>query len=680
LWGTAALPTAPTLGSVAGELTLLAGNVGGNGNCDGWGPYARFNGPNGLAIDSADNLYVADTSNLVVRKVTPGAAVSTFAGLANTSGTDDGARTAARFAQPLDAAATSDGTLYVADNNSHTIRRVTRDGVVSTFAGSAGASGFVNGSGAAARFNRPVSVAVDGAGNVYVADTGNFALRKITPAGEVSTLAGGAFADPPADGTGGAASFGRYYGLAAAADGTVWVADQTTIRRVSAGGVVTTIAGVRDVRGSSDGTGAAARFESIVGLALAPNGDLVVADQGAHTIRRVTPAGVVTTIAGRSGVQGSADGAALQATFKQPADVAVDRAGNVFVIDYGNFTVRRLSTAGVVSTFAGSPKVLGSVDGTGTAAQFFFPNALARDAAGNVYAAESGNNVVRRIAPDGSTSTLAGTAPLSGSTDGTGAAARFRSPQGIAVDGAGNLFVADTENSVIRRVTPQGVVTTFAGATGVTGSADGSLANARFDRPRGIAIDAQGDLYVSDTRNRTVRKIFVASGQVVTLAGTAGVSGSADGVGAEAQFGGGGANIYHGPEHVTVDQAGNVYVADIASLTIRKITPGGVVTTLAGSAGQSGTADGTGAAARFRAPRGLAVDDAGSLYVTDFERVRRIDTATGAVTTVVGRVGSIGFLLGPLPATLGAAFAVAVVNRNQIVIASDSALYLATFR
>ena len=182
-----------------------------------------------------------------------------------------------------------------------------------------------------------------------------------------------------------------------------------------------------------------------------------------------------------------------------------------------------------------------------------------------------------------------------GSADGTGSAARFNDPDGVAVDGAGNVYVADTFNDTIRKITPAGVVTTLAGSPGQVGSADGTGSAARFNDPEGVAVDAAGNVYVADTRNDTIRKITPA-GVVTTLAGSPGQAGSADGTGSAARF--------DFPNGVAVDGAGNVYVADAGNDTIRKITPAGVVTTLAGTAGQSGSADGTGSAARFNASGG----------------------------------------------------------------------------
>jgi hypothetical protein len=316
-----------------------------------------------------------------------------------------------------------------------------------------------------------------------------------------------------------------------------------------------------------------------------------------------------TTLAGAATVSGSMDGTGSTARFNQPAGVALDGAGNLYVADFINSTIRKVTPSGVVTTLAGAAGITGSADGTGATARFYKPFGVAADSAGNVYVADSFNDTIRTIAPGGVVTTLAGTAGISGSADGTGSSARFNDPTAVAVDGAGNLYVADAHNDTIRKITSGGVVTTVAGTAGASGSEDGTGGTAQFNDPFSVAVDSVGNVYVADFNNDTIRKI--APGEVVTtLAGTAGISGSANGTGSSARF--------NGPSGVAVDGAGNVYVADYNNDTIRKITPGGVVTTLAGTAGVSGSSNGTPFAARFDYPVELAVDGAFNVYVADY--------------------------------------------------------------
>ncbi|HEX3480072.1 MAG TPA: hypothetical protein VHT91_33870 [Kofleriaceae bacterium] len=585
----------PRLPELADGLELLAGDIGGPGNVDGSGADAHFNGPSGVAVDSVGSVYVADFSNFTIRKVTAAGVVTTLAGTAGILGSTDDTGAAASFRFPSGVAVDSAGNIYVADRGNSTIRKVTAAEVVTTLAGTAGTLGSTDDTGAAARFNNPNGVAVDSAGNVYVADGGNHTIRKVTAAGVVTTLAGTAGMAGSADGTGPAARFNEPFGVAVDSADNIYVADDgnSTIRKITAAGVVTTLAGTASIRGSADGTGAAARFSFPTGVAVDSAGNVYVADQDNSTIRKVTAAGVVTTLAGTARMAGSADGMAATARFYLPTGVAVDSVGNVYVADEGNSNIRKVTAAGIVATLAGTAS-WGSADGTGTAARFNSANGVAVDSGGNAYVADYYNSTIRKVTAAGVVTTLAGTAGMAGRADGTGAAARFYLPSGVAVDSAGNVCVADLYNHTIRKVTAAGVVTTLAGTAGLVGSTDGTGAAARFNFPSGVAIDSAGNIYVADAGNSTIRKV-TAAGVVTTLAGNEG--GSADGAGAAARF--------YRPHGVAVDSAGNVYVADEGNSTIRKVTTTGTTTTVAGMAGMAGIL--LGAIPRFASPHGLAI-------------------------------------------------------------------------
>jgi hypothetical protein len=309
------------------------------------------------------------------------------------------------------------------------------------------------------------------------------------------------------------------------ATGNVYVADtyNQAIRKITAAGVVSTLAGAAPVSGSTDGAGAAARFTYPKDVAVDASGNLFVADTGNQTIRKITAAGDATTLVGTAGVRGSVDGTGAAASFNGPLGLAVDASGNMYVADANNSTIRKITAAGVVSTLAGTA-VLGSTDGTGAAARFNTPTSVAVDASGNVYVADSYNFTIRKITAAGVVTTLAGTAGVRGGVDGTGAAASFWYPQGVAVDTLGNVYVADTYNHTIRKITAAGVVTTLAGTAGAWGSTDGTGAAARFFYPTSVDMDASGNVYVADTYNNTLRKI-TAAGVVTTVVGKAGSQG-----------------------------------------------------------------------------------------------------------------------------------------------------------
>jgi ribosomal protein L6P/L9E len=330
--------------------------------------------------------------------------------------------------------------------------------VVSTLAGD-GTSGFKDDVGEAARFNLPQSVAfqdVPSLGGVlylFVADWGNNRIRAVTPSGVVTTLAGSTAGFK--DDTGAAAQFTGPAGVAMnpspIVSNAVYVADRDNhrIRKVSLSGVVTTLAG-SGTGGFKDDTGTAAQFNGPFGIAVDVSENVYVADYANHRIRKISPAGVVTTLAG-SGERGFADGTGAEAKFANPTDVAVDGAGNVYVGDSNNYRVRKITPAGVVTTLAGGD--YGFKDDTGTAAQFRTPYGVAVDAAGNVFVSDSTNNSIRKISPAGVVTTIAGTGEV-GHLDGTGAEATFNNPKGLAVDSAGNVYVADTTQS-IRKLMPE---------------------------------------------------------------------------------------------------------------------------------------------------------------------------------------------------------------------------------
>jgi sugar lactone lactonase YvrE len=270
---------------------------------------------------------------------------------------------------------------------------------------------------------------------------------------------------------------------------------------------VITFAGVAGGHGSTDGIGSEARFWAPFGIAADAAGNIYVADTANNTIRKMTQAGVVSTLAGLAGVAGSSDGFGSSARFRNPWGVAVDGMGNVFVADMSNDAIRKITPDGMVSTVAGQVGVSGNVDGAGAGAQFNHPFAVAVDSADNLYVSDSANNTIRKITPGGVVSTFAGLPGSTGSTDRVDNNARFSDPQGLAVDGAGNLYVADTGNHTIRKIAPRGKVTTLAGLAGTSGTTDGNSKEARFNSSGGLAVDQSGNIYVADTSNHAVRKI-----------------------------------------------------------------------------------------------------------------------------------------------------------------------------
>ncbi len=605
------------------SCTTLAGRASA-GDDDGSPTVARFSGPKAVACDRSGNLYVADAANDTIRVVSATGVVRTLAGHPGVAGSADGAGSAALFTNPGGVAVDSAGTVYVADTGNHTIRKVTPNGVVTTLAGQAGVPGSADGAGSAARFAAPESVAVESAGAVYVADTRNSTIRVISPAGIVRTLAGEAGAPGGTDGLGNAARFNQPAGVAVDSAGNVFVADtwNGTIRRITAAGLTTTLAGSPGTEGISDGVGTNAGFYLPEAVAVDNGGNVYVADTRNHTIRAVTPAGVVTTLAGEARVEGSADGTGDAARFNWPGGVAVNAAGTLYVADTSNNTIRQIAPGGMVTTLVGLAESAGARDATGSGARFNVPWGVGTDSAGNVYVADNADGTIRKITPGGVVTTFAGVAGQLANVDGLGTTARFAGPAGLAIDAADNIYVADWAVCTIRKITPQGIVTTLAGQAGSSGSADGTGSSARFNEPVGVAVDTGGNVYVADQADK-VRKITPA-GVVTTLAQLKAAS-----------------TGFSVVQDVGVDREGNVYVTDTANAVVWKIPPGGAASILAGQAGSFGDADGVGSAARFERLWGLAVDGAGNVLVTDYYSIREISSA-GVVTTLAGLAGSGG--------------------------------------
>jgi sugar lactone lactonase YvrE len=572
------------------------------------------------------------------------------------SGNADGDLVTARFYSPEDSGYDAVGNLYVADDYNHTIRRIDPSGNVTTLAGSAGQYGTADGTGAAARFANPVSIAVDPSGIVYVADAGVNTIRKISAGGVVTTLAGTPNMSGTADGTGAAAQFASVSSIRFGASGTLYLTDLDRIRAITPQGVVTTVY-----------TGATL----LSGLATDGQGNAYVADINSKAVVKIAlSTGTLTgTVAGG---------------FKNPVGIGVAPAGSaaagtVYVSDEFGPAIYAVAPGGAVTTFAGDPPAAGSADGTGSAALFGLPTFIFMEPSGTFLVADPSNNGMRQVTAAGVVTTIAGVAPQTGEVNGTGAAARFTNPEALSVDSAGNLYVADS--FAIRKVTPSGVVTpgyTPGGVTGFAldasgnvyysqpglnsiykigvsgspvlfagsgttspGSGDGTGSSVGFNRPNGVAIDSAGNLFVADTGNQTIRKI-TPSGVVTTLAGTAGIRGSYDGTGAHAQF--------ISPFAITIDSSGNSYVTD--GNAIRQITTAGSVSTIAGSQ-TFGYSDGAGTAAEFHSPAGIAIGPSSSLLVSDSGNsvIRRISSA-GVVTTVAGIAAKAGVQPGPLPASL----------------------------
>jgi sugar lactone lactonase YvrE len=476
-------------------VAALAGSADTPGAADGPGPLARFQQPGGVLRDGFGNVFVADSGNHTIRKRSREGLVTVWAGSPGVPGSADGLGTLARFNHPTGLAFDLYGNILVADTGNHTIRIVDGRGQVVTVAGVPGVAGYVDGYDRKALFASPSGVAAyndwsyDQDGNlvtnevIYVTDTGNDAIRAIRSSGLVTTLAGGTLRGQYKDGVGAAAAFNGPTGLAMDSQGAALVADtgNQVLRRVEAWGKVTTLAGQPGQAGTGDGAGAAAQFHDPMGLSLDPQGLLLVADAGNGLIRSVTAQGVVTTLSGQAPATGFADGTGAAAAFSRPLGLTVDATGRILVADAMNHTIRAVTALGQVTTMAGAAGRSGALDGP--AGTFFGPSGLAASPSGVVYVADWLNSTIRAIAPSGAVSTLAGVPGVTGKADGPGAQATFSHPRSLALDGAGNLYVADTGNGAVRMVSPAGLVST-------------PLALQGANAPTCVAADAAGNVWI----------------------------------------------------------------------------------------------------------------------------------------------------------------------------------------
>ncbi|WP_091152189.1 T9SS type B sorting domain-containing protein [Mucilaginibacter pineti] len=727
-----------------GQTTIFAGNSN-SGNADGSGASASFNNPRGLTIDAAGNIYVADRNNNLIRKITPTGTVKTITGFGyvdaagnsvnlsspsgltvdavgniyvaaegdnqikkitpsnivttlagnGSIGSDDGVGLAAYFHQPLDVTVDADGNVFVADIDNNAIRKITPGGVVTTFAG--GSSGYVDDIGTAAKFKGPSGLVIDALGNVYVADLFNHVIRKITPAGKVTTFAGIGGQQGEEDGPVANATLNYPYKLAIDVAGNIYASEANggnRIRKITPSGIVSTVQhNINAINAEGKGVNTGEAYAS--GVVVNNDGFLFMSDVGVNNIYKVVitgygidkplPAGLsfdtaTGIISGTPTVASPAQdfiitaynligSSSFKITIKITAGV-LPPAGSPPVIAYSTPNVYHLNSAipplkptnnggivpantyGLVSSFAGTGE-LGNNNGPGTNASFHGVYNVATDAAGNVYVADQGNNQIRKITPDGNVSIFAGTGDP-GTADGPGVSATFQLPLFITTDANNNVYVSDPINGLLRKispsgnvisvnynirqpgflafdadgnlyfshayninifkVTPAGMVTIYAG-NGSIGVGNGPRELASFGRPTGLAVDAGGNLYIADASNSLIRKIDKLTGIVSTFAG--GAANNVDGMGIGAGF--------TTPNSLTFDALGNLYVGDIGSHRIRKITPGGNVTTLVGN--NAGNNNGIGTNASINYPAGLAMDNNGHLFVGELNNnwVRKID-------------------------------------------------------
>src|ERR1035437_6005113 len=601
----------------AGTLTRVAGTARtGNSGDGGAAVTAQLSFPMGMAVDAAGNLFVADRDASVVRKIAVNGTISTVAGSGTAGFTGDGGPAAsAQINGPFDVAVDSAGNLYIADTGNEVVRKVSSDGTMSTVAGT-GTRGYLGDGGAArsAWLDGPEGVTVDAAGTLYIADTFNGRIRRVGTDGIISTVAGvgstGIYSGDGGPAKNAALSLPTDVALDRA--GNLYIADFGNTRiRVVTNGVINTVAG--NPKGIPMIEGQAAvnvQLEGPTGVTVDGGGAIYFVEAGLgsgtglalgdYKVWKVSAAGVLTTLAGNGIPNYSGEAVApAAAQLNAPSGVAVGANGVVYIADTLNQRVRAFTPGGPLTTLAGN----GVAGFNGEVilprnALLNRPLGVAADALGNWYLADTANSRIREAQPGGNLFTIAGNGNASYFGDGSPATkGSVNQPEGVAVDPLGNVYVADTLDHAVRKVTPDGVITTLAGNGNPGYSGDGGPASvAHLNQPRGVAVDADGNVYVADTGNAQVRKIDPLG--TITTVDTGGALSD--------------------PRGIAVDRAGNLYIADTGNRLVRRVSPGALVTTIAGNGTCCYSGDGGLALdAQLNQPWGVDVDANGNVYVAD---------------------------------------------------------------
>jgi uncharacterized protein (TIGR03437 family) len=616
-----------------GTLTVLAGNgIGGFSGEGGPARNASLSFPSDVVMDKAGNLYIYDSLNFRIRRVTPDGIISTIAGTGvNGYSGDGGPATQAQIQPSGKMAIDATGTLYFTDGFDAVIRRITTGGIISTYAGTGSLSTTPNSgnNGPALKASLGLSaggIAVDGAGNLYVAEDYTNQIRKISSAGIISTVAGSGDLGLK-DGPAASAQFYTPFGIALDAAGSIYVADSNNgvVRKISAG-VVSTVAGSPNFDFKGDGGPALlAAFRFPEGVTVGGDGNLYIVDTGNFRIRAVSPNGTIQTVAGNGQFEATPDGTpAEMASLSGPNLLSFDPSGRLLIADGGDFTVRLVNSDGRIHIVAG----LG-IQGVGQGYQLVYggpatgtllgtPTQAVADGQGNIYIADEYASAVYKITPDGNLNLFAGQVGVyQFGGDGIQAtSSSFTQPQGLALDQSGNLYVSDPGDNRIRKISTAGVITTFAGNGTAGFSGDGGAATqAELNFPQGIAFDSNGDLIIADRANNRLRMVS-PGGNITTIAGN----------GTRASTGNGGpatSASVNLPTVVATSMTGEIYLIELPGSTVRQISSDGIISLVAGNGQSSFGGDGGPAIqAALSNADGLAVDSRGNLYISDFNNNR----------------------------------------------------------
>ena len=613
-----------------GSITTIAGTgVGGHAGDSGPAVQAQLNGPSALAIDKNNNLYIAEYLGNVVRKLDlVSGFITTVAGNGRTKASPgDGPKATQIAMDPEGIALDSKGNLLISDGANNRLRKVAPDGTASIIAGSGPCgSGGDNGSATAAQVCFPTVLGVDGADNIYFVDYAASRVRKIDPKGTITAFLGDGYPLSDLDGFPPLSTSVAYPdGLAVDAAGNVYVSESNRIRYVAAaGGNVRSVAGNGTLGFAGDkGAALAAKMAFPSGIFAFSNGDMLLADTGNFRVRRVT-GGTIDTIAGTSINDGLT---ALSSLFNGPHGLAEDASGNIFIADTYNHRIRKLTTVtGTVTTIVGTGTA-GSLEG-----RINSPDDVAIDSKGLLYFSDTANNRIMQIQPDGTARIFAGTGADGYTGDGSFAKnARLSLPRALVFDKADTLYFSDYGNARVRKVTADGLIQLVGGNGSAQFSGDGGNAKSAGMNPRGLAVDSDGTLYVSDFGNSRVRRIDPASGIISTVAGNGNFGNAGDGGKAN--------DAYLGlPYGLALDGNRNLLISDYYTSVIRRVNlTTGTITTVAGSGKSSFTTESGAATLTNFDPTKMLVEKNGTILVADSlnDRVRRLTPLVAKTLSVV---------------------------------------------
>lgn len=564
--------------NTSGIITTVAGDGNfGFGGDNGPATSAQFTFPRSVAVAADGSLYVADTGNHRVRRIDINGTITTAAGTGTAGFAGDGAAaSAAQLNSPRGLAFDKLGNLYITDSGNNRIRKVDAAGMIATVAGDGTAGNTGDGAAAtAAQLKNPYDVDVDSQGKLYIADAGNDRVRRIDANGIITTVAGGS------------ARLGFPQGVAVGPGDVFYIAAgvDNVVRKVNAAGVVTTVAGNGQVGYCCDGGPATSgSLREPNGIAMGDNGDVYIADSANNRIRKVDASGRIATVAGTGMTTGNGDGGqATSADLDSPFDVAVGAAGVIYIVDSGHSRIRKIDTNGIITTVAGNGNAGYSGDGgAAVAAALNIPLGMAVDSTGNLYIADTLNHAVRKVDTAGVITTLAGNGTAGSSGDGgSSMQAKLKYPQAVAIDArTGELYISDAGNYRIRKIDSNGTITTVAGTTSGYAGDNGPATGAKLGFPHGITVDREGNLYIADLANNMVRKVDT-NGIITRFAATASAYGFAGDGGPAASA------LMKAPSGIATDARGNVFVTDRDNHRVRVIraayTVGGTVAGLAGS-------------------------------------------------------------------------------------------------